>query len=185
MIQTFNKKQQMLSESQIKQNKKILLKQIRVHLKAIKKLKFKGVAYKRIEMLIIKSRAEVKAINRILNGNKLNYKKAKFNKDKITSIQKMNVVKPLVRAILKSDFPSRDDDNLLCVRVWEAQGSKPNMKLINFENKLIEGKFALPESITRSRRSLQEKYVSLRGNLFEERHQAEQKYKNQYKLDLD
>ena len=97
----------------------------------------------------------------------------------------MNRVKSLVQSTLREDFSSRDDDNLLCIRVWEKQGSKPKMFLENFQAKLIVGEFGIPESITRSRRMLQRKHVSLRGNLYEERHNADTTFTDQYRLEFD
>lgn len=97
---------------------------------------------------------------------------------------KVKKIKPTVAYILKRDFDARDDDNLLCTLLWEIQGAKPNMKFKAFKKKLIMSELATAESITRSRRLLQEKYPDLRGKFYEERHQQEELLKNQLKMDF-
>lgn len=97
---------------------------------------------------------------------------------------KVRKIKPTVALILKRDLDARDDDNLLCCLLWELQGAKPNMKFKEFRRRVIMGELATPESITRSRRLLQEKYPDLRGEYYNERHEQEELLKRQLRMDL-
>lgn len=111
--------------------------------------------------------------------------KVKARKPAYTNFaDKVKKIKPTVAYILKRDFDARDDDNLLCTLLWEIQGMKPRMDFKKFRKKLILGELATPESITRSRRLLQEKYPDLRGKFYEERHQQEELLKRQLKMDF-
>ena len=98
----------------------------------------------------------------------------------------MKKVAPLVASILRENQIARDDDNLLCVMVWERQHViKPNTKFITFKKGLISGKYAQADTITRTRRKLQEKHAELRGDLYDERHTAEEIMANQMKFEFD
>lgn len=174
----------MLTEKTIRENRKKINSQIRLTIKQMRKLKPKGRPYKKLEKELSDLRAQSKVMGKILNGKTLQYKDIKNPRTSSSFIQKMNIIKPLVKEVLKTDAVSRDDDNVLCIRVWEKQGTMPTMSLTSFQIKLVMGKYALPESITRSRRSLQEKHKSLRGKLYEARHQADEAFKKQYKLDF-
>lgn len=173
----------MLSEKQIRSKKKLLLKTRRHTNKNLKRCKKKSRAWNKNKATIISLTAEIKTLTAILKGRPLEYK-SKTKKEIESFMMKMNRIKPLVREILKNDLTTRDDDNVLAVRVWERQGCTPNMIFKNFEKKLYVGKFSCPESIGRCRRALQEKHKTLRGKLYEKRHQAEEKFLTQYSLDL-
>jgi hypothetical protein len=98
---------------------------------------------------------------------------------------KVKKIKPTVAYILKRDLDARDDDNLMCALLWELQGAKKNMSFGTFKRKLIMGELATPESATRSRRLLQEKYPDLRGKFYAERHDQEELLKHQLRIDFD
>lgn len=93
-------------------------------------------------------------------------------------------IMPTVKLVLEQNELSRDDDNVLCTLVWEKQGMANRRSFKQFKEALAAKKIATPESISRSRRSLQEKIVSLRGKLYLARHRAEIDYINQLRLDL-
>lgn len=88
-------------------------------------------------------------------------------------------IAPLVAEILSKNLKSRDDDNILCIAVWKRQGMKEGESFKKFKYKLIIGKCSMPESISRCRRRLQQKNESLRGLLYNERHDAEKEMSNQ------
>jgi uncharacterized phage-like protein YoqJ len=88
----------------------------------------------------------------------------------------------LVAEILVKDIKARDDDNILLIKVWKRQRMKESMTFKQFKYNLIMGKLGLAETIMRSRRLIQEKYPSLRGKMYAERHSAEELLKNQMKL---
>lgn len=141
-------------------------------------LKSKRIRPSRFRKYLEKVR-ELTYIPELINKNP--YKKRKHE----NFIDKIIKITPIVISILKEDINSRDDDNLLCSLVWKKQGAKDFMNFDSFHKKLITGKFATPESITRSRRRLQEKYPELRGDLYSVRHEQEQLLlKNQIKMDF-
>lgn len=112
-------------------------------------------------------------------------KKFKLEKRIVNSyFEQMLKIYPLIASVLEKDLASRDDDNILCVRIWKRQGIRENMSFKKFKYKLIMNKIASPETIGRSRRRLQEKNVSMRGSLYKQRHAAETTMRNQMKMDL-
>jgi len=115
-------------------------------------------------------------------------KKISFKLERITDYrsfyEQILKIRPLVAEILKKDVEARDDDNVLLVRVWQRLGIKDNTSFKKFKFNLIMGKLSLPESVMRSRRALQEKYPSLRGELYEPRKKAEKAMNKQMKLDF-
>lgn len=71
--------------------------------------------------------------------------------------------------LLKHSEECRDDDRLLLSSIWSSE-------MVEGENVLVslkEGKISNPETITRIRRKLQEKYPDLRGAKWTIRHQME------------
>jgi len=174
----------MLIENQIRNNKNQLLELKRGIVMAQKHCKKGGKLWKRNEAMIASITSQIKAYRLVLKGNAIDYKKLKTKKEIRSFVLKMVQIKSMVREILKYDLESRDDDNLLCIKVWEKQGSKPNMSYSSFKANLITGKFSSPESIGRCRRALQQKFITLRGKLYDKRHKAEEKFKNQYKLEF-
>lgn len=91
-------------------------------------------------------------------------------------------VSPLVAKTLANHPETRDDDNRLCISIWKAQGASERDSIKSFKYKLVRGKYSTPETITRSRRRLQELYPTLRGTLYKQRHDAEERMRNQLKL---
>lgn len=75
------------------------------------------------------------------------------------------------------DFPdTRDDDNLLMLKVWKRQNPDlANISFLEFSQKFVEKHYSNPESIRRSRQSIQEKEPDLRGKKYYERKGEEQK----------
>lgn len=174
----------MLTENQIRNDKNQLLALKRGMVLAQKHCKKGGKKWVENKQMIAILSAKIKTYRVVLKGNAIDYKKLKTKKEIRSFVLKMTQIKSLVREILKHDLESRDDDNLLCIKVWEKQGSKPNMAYNTFKTKLIIGTFSSPESIGRCRRALQQKYITLRGKLYEKRHQAEERFKTQYKLEF-
>ncbi len=133
---------------------------------------------------IIVLKAQIKVIRNLLKGNWIDFEKFNNEKELKSFTIKMKQAKSLVLETLKNNVASRDDDNILCFMIWEKQGSTPAMTYKALQAKLISGKFSSPESIGRVRRSLQQKYSTLRGKLYDKRHQADERLKKQYKFDF-
>lgn len=116
-------------------------------------------------------------------AKKKNKKKRSFKLERRPSYktiyEQIRKIAPLVAHILKREFKTRDDDNILYIEVWKHQGMTEKDSIKNFKYKLIMGKYYSPESIARCRRRLQEKNKSLRGSLYKERHDAEKEMLNQ------
>lgn len=109
----------------------------------------------------------------------------KLKRMKIQSyFEQMLRIYPLVAEILKNNQASRDDDNILCFKIWKKQGAKEKWTVKKLKYNVIMNRLASPETIGRSRRRLQEKNSFLRGLLYRERHDAEENMRNQMKLDL-
>lgn len=103
------------------------------------------------------------------------------------AIKKITKVKPVVLEILKTNFDSRDDDNILILAVWDYQSQlkKVDIKDYNvFRNMLLSNKLSTPSSIIRSRCKLQQDNEQLRGLLYEQRKVQERLMRNQLKLDF-
>ncbi len=175
----------MLSEKQIRTEKSVLLAKKRRAVKMQKICKRGTKAWSKHRENINSLSAQLKLVRKLLKGNPIDYKVLKTKKDVLSFVHKMKQIKTIVRETLKHDIESRDDDNLLYFKIWEKQGATPNMTYKSLQTKLYIGKFASPESIGRCRRLLQEKHPTLRGKLFDERHKAEDKFRTQYKLELD
>lgn len=95
---------------------------------------------------------------------------------------------PLVTSVLRNDFKSRDDDNILLLTIWDIQATKLK-KDINlyedFRQMLLNGDLALPSTVVRTRRRLQLKHVELRGEKYYERQKSDRIVRNQIRLNLD
>jgi hypothetical protein len=76
-----------------------------------------------------------------------------------------------VLSLLTYEPKTRDDDRLLLSILWTKETEAQNIE--EFLKELIDGKISNPETVTRLRRKFQEKFVSLRGEKYEERHQME------------
>ncbi len=174
----------MLSEKQIRAEKSKLLTTKRRAVK-MQKICRKGTkSWNKHKENIASLVAQLKIIRAILKGSPIEYKKLKTKKEVMSYVYKMRQIKTIVRETLKYDLESRDDDNLLCFRIWEKQGSTPKMSYQALQAKLITGQFAAPESIGRARRNLQERHPTLRGKLYDKRHQAEETFRTQYQLEF-
>ena len=86
-------------------------------------------------------------------------------------IYTMTKIKDKVKYILEKYPHTREDDNKL---IWqfiffEAGGSDylNNITGLDFLCELGNGKYTLPDKITRVRRKLQEDYIQLRGNNYQ------------------
>ena len=99
-------------------------------------------------------------------------------------IDKLITVKSTVAGILTKDLLSRDDDNILILAVWRKQAGRKVFFYSSIQKMLIKGKLSTPETITRSRRLLQQHHIDLRGIMYESRRIQEDLMRNQMKLDL-
>ncbi len=87
-------------------------------------------------------------------------------------------IKRIVFQMLKKDLASRDDDCRLCALIWINELGEGESVL----KALLSGSVTHPESITRTRRKLQEKLPKLRGKLYNQRHAYEEEIVNQLKI---
>ena len=98
-----------------------------------------------------------------------------------------NVIKtmPIVVSVLKTDAKSRDDDNALLLAVWDIQTEGGIKSYDDFKSLLLSGELAVPSTIIRTRRKLQQKHPELRGELYYERQRADREIRNQIKMNFD
>tara|TARA_R110002020_G_scaffold374627_3_gene585906 strand:+ start:711 stop:1013 length:303 start_codon:yes stop_codon:yes gene_type:complete len=86
-------------------------------------------------------------------------------------IREIKRIKPLVKELLK-EFPlTRDNDNLLILKVWAEQDNtlRMNKSFSDFSVGMIAGKYMKFESVSRARRKVQEENPELRGKYYKER----------------
>lgn len=95
---------------------------------------------------------------------------------------------PVVASVLRNDFKSRDDDNILLLAVWDVQAlnSKKDIRSYSdFREMLLNGDLAVPSTVIRTRRRLQVKHPELRGDMYEERQKSDRIVRNQIRLNFD
>jgi len=89
-------------------------------------------------------------------------------------------VADIVKGLLISEPKTRDDDELLILKVWAKQEPKLREKKYtfrDFSNGFLKGKYFKTESIRRSRQKLQQENPSLRGKIYEARQNHQTKVK--------
>jgi len=87
-------------------------------------------------------------------------------------IQKINSIKKTVAKILMEEPGARDNDRLLMFKVWADQNPmirKRNPFLHEFAKDFINGEYADPESIRRTRQKVQEQHPELRGKHYKQK----------------
>lgn len=86
-------------------------------------------------------------------------------------IKEIKRIKPLVEKLLQ-EFPlTRDNDNLLLLKVWAEQDNTLRMNKLfsDFSVGMIAGKYMKFESVSRARRKVQEENPELRGRYYKDR----------------
>lgn len=89
---------------------------------------------------------------------------------------KMTQTRTVVKQMLSDHVALRDDDNALIANIWarelQQQGFNiKEMRGFEFLASLAMGRLTSSESITRMRRKLQSEFPSLRGEVYEKRHE--------------
>ena len=98
----------------------------------------------------------------------------------------MNLIKinDTVRDVLTAEAETRDNDNLLALKVWAKQQPKlrdKDLSFWDFAKDFKNGSFASTESIRRVRQKLQEIHPHLRGEKYLARHKEQGSVKSQLK----
>lgn len=99
--------------------------------------------------------------------------------------EKMLKIKPTVVNILQNNPATKDDDILLLFVFWEREVGGSFYSYEQFKSFLMQGKLAIPDTITRTRRKLQADHPELRGELYELRKKAEGLVTSQMALNFD
>ena len=99
-------------------------------------------------------------------------------------VYEMMKIKPLVIKILTERLATRDDDNLLLTILWQEQAKSKINTYIEFSDLLLRKQLTTPETVTRTRRKLQEMYPELRGFSYEKRKNAEKLVSKQLSIDF-
>ena len=83
-------------------------------------------------------------------------------------------VEDIVIDVLQNVPRARDDDQALCALVWRKQIAHNinNITLLEFLQKLAEGKYHKASSLIRCRRKVQELHEDLRGFMYDKRKKA-------------
>lgn len=77
----------------------------------------------------------------------------------------------IIKKALKNSPLMRDDDRMLIAELWWRQiRHDESLSAKEFLQRLSIGEFAMPETITRHRRKIQEANPKLRGSRWAERH---------------
>lgn len=98
--------------------------------------------------------------------------------------QEMLKVAPLVLQILRKKPKTRDNDSLLELEVWKAQGMKMPWSFKKFYYGFAMGKYSPAETIRRSRQKIQAspKHKDLQGTIYKQRQNADARFRNQLSL---
>ena len=81
-------------------------------------------------------------------------------------LNKIENIKDTVTSILKEDARTRDNDNLLMLKVWTLQNPRltdNSYSFFEWGKDFMQGKYSSPESIRRTRQLIQASTASLRG----------------------
>ena len=78
--------------------------------------------------------------------------------------------------ILRNDEESRNNDVVLCWKVYEQEVKMEELSVRDFFTLLFNKKIASFSSITRARRAAQQHYPELRGKVYEKRHNNQKNY---------
>ena len=91
-------------------------------------------------------------------------------------------IKDSVKEILTNEPETRDNDNLLILKVWAKQNPFLRRKEVTFLDFAVGfkgGQYASTESVRRCRQKLQELNPSLRGKNYKKRHDEQASVKDQ------
>jgi len=100
-------------------------------------------------------------------------------------INKIQSIKQLVKDILIQHPDTRDNDRLLMLKVWSYQNSYLRNRTFTFYSfalDFIDGIYADPESIRRSRQMIQEKIPHLRGSGYQQRKELKKTVQSEIKF---
>jgi len=87
-------------------------------------------------------------------------------------INKVVSIKDAVKVILTNYPETRDNDRILMLKIWAYQNSELrhlDYMFLHFARGFINGEYADPESIRRSRQKIQEQHPELRGEHYKEK----------------
>ena len=99
------------------------------------------------------------------------------------TIQQIKDMQGVVKSLLTKYAAYRDNDRKLVAHVWMMQvGGMDTMKeanLFDFMQTWVNNEnLAMPDTITRARRKIQEEFPSLRGDKYTQRHSEELDVRN-------
>lgn len=98
---------------------------------------------------------------------------------------KLQNISHTVKRILVNCPETREDDNLLILKVWAIQNpvlrTNPNFLFWDFAKDFKKKKYASTESIRRSRAKLQEEFPELRGKNYKNRQNHQESVKEELK----
>jgi len=94
-------------------------------------------------------------------------------------------VSTIVKNVLIESKESRDNDNLLILKVWAIQNPElrndRSLTYYSFAKLFLNGSLSSAESITRARRKIQEEIETLRGYNYKSRQTHQEKVKEELK----
>jgi len=82
----------------------------------------------------------------------------------------------VVLEVMTHNEESRNNDTVLCWKVYERQTNIEELSARQFFTKLFDKRVSSFSSITRARRAVQQHYPDLRGVVYEKRHKQQNKY---------
>lgn len=97
---------------------------------------------------------------------------------------KIENISSTVKMILQNHPLTRDDDNLLILKLWAEENPDirtPGFSFVDFSKQLLAGKFSNTESIRRCRQKIQQEFPHLRGQAYLKRHAEQEEVKEQLK----
>lgn len=97
---------------------------------------------------------------------------------------KIENISSTVKMLLQTFPDTRDDDNLLILKVWAEENPSIRTKgfsFVDFSKQLLAGNFSSTESIRRCRQKCQQEFPHLRGKIYKMRHAEQEKVKEELK----
>ena len=82
----------------------------------------------------------------------------------------------VVLNLMTDNEESRNNDTVLCWKVYEQQTNIEELSARQFFTKLFDKRVSSFSSITRARRAVQQHYPELRGTVYEKRHKKQKDY---------
>lgn len=98
--------------------------------------------------------------------------------------EQIKKTKDIVKEMLETIPRTRDDDAILVCMVFDKLGKNWRLPFGDVMLEVSKGRLPSFETISRCRRKIQEEFPELRGEIYEQRNELQEDYKNLAKGDI-